>query len=204
MQINKDQPLVQPRNLISYPFVSVFLRRLRLSSNITPFSHSLSLSRSGFRNPPFFPPSYVYHTKLLKRLLNGEKGDTGEEENKGKKKELYTGGERGKKGHVMYAGKEVGWNVHRVWMGGLCFISSHRCSLLGLEAVRCVWRVVCWCGGKVRHGRGERADRADGALDTRVWVCVVLVTRLGALLCRAEWRVRLSLLLEPVAGSLLV
>jgi hypothetical protein len=48
------------------------------------------------------------------------------------------------------------------------------------------------------HGLGERCDLADGALDTRVWVCVVLVTLLAALLCRAEWRVRLSLLLEPV------
>jgi len=47
------------------------------------------------------------------------------------------------------------------------------------------------------HGLGDRADLADGALDldTRVWVWVVLVTLLGALLCR-EWRVRLSLLLE--------
>jgi hypothetical protein len=54
------------------------------------------------------------------------------------------------------------------------------------------------------HGLGDRCDRCDGALDldTRVWVCVVLVTLLGALLCR-EWRVRLSLLLEPVGIKLL-
>lgn len=50
------------------------------------------------------------------------------------------------------------------------------------------------------HILGDRADLADGALDTRVRVCVVLVTLLGVLLCLLEWRLRLSLLLEPVWG----
>ena len=38
------------------------------------------------------------------------------------------------------------------------------------------------------HGRGDRCDRTDGPLDldTRVWVCVVRVTLLGARLCLCE------------------
>ena len=58
--------------------------------------------------------------------------------------------------------------------------------------------VRSWKGGKATQPLGDRADLADGALDTRVWVCVVRVTRLPFLLCRVpERRVRRSLLLEP-------
>lgn len=52
------------------------------------------------------------------------------------------------------------------------------------------------------HGLGDRCDLVDGGLDldTRVWVWVARVTLLGVLLGGLEWRVRLSLLLEPARG----
>jgi hypothetical protein len=62
-------------------------------------------------------------------------------------------------------------------------------------------RGLCFCFIVFfHHGRGDRCDRTDGPLDldTRVRVCVVRVTLLGARLCLCELRVRLSLLLEPV------